>query len=227
MDKSITKVVLAQAGIPQAPWFTILKREWERDPGSVSSRVERDLGYPCFVKPANMGSSVGITKVKSPAELPAALTLAGQYDRKLVLEAGIAGRELEISVLGNDEPIASAICEIEPKGEFYDYTAKYIDDDGAVFTLPAQIPPEKTEELRALALRAYRAIDCAGMARVDFFLEDGTGQILLNEINTIPGFTAISQYPKMWAASGMPFNELVEHLIELALARHAEKHGQL
>ncbi len=227
MDKALTKVVLAQAGIPQAPWLTLLKREWERDPVAVTERVERDLGFPCFVKPANMGSSVGITKVKDPTELAAAIALAASYDRKLVIEAGIDARELEISVLGNDEPIASAISEIEPKGEFYDYTAKYVDEDGATFTLPAKITAEQAAALRALALAAYRAIDCAGMARVDFFLERGTDRLLLNEINTIPGFTSISQYPKMWEASGLPFKQLVERLIELAVDRHQEKQDRL
>ena len=159
--------------------------------------------------------------------MAAGIALAARYDRKIVIEAGIDARELEISILGNDEPIASAISEIEPTGEFYDYTAKYVDEDGARFTLPAQIPRERAEELRAMAIAAYRAIDCAGMARVDFFLERGTDRIVLNEINTIPGFTAISQYPKMWEASGLPFAELIERLVELAVERHAEKRERL
>jgi D-alanine-D-alanine ligase len=223
MDKAMTKTILAQHGIPQAPWLLLLARDWGRDRQAVEERIGRELGYPCFVKPANMGSSVGITKVHHAGELAAALDLAAAYDRKLVVEAGVDARELEISVLGNDDPIASAISEIEPTHEFYDYAAKYVDEDGARFTLPAQIPRAKAEELRDLAIRAYKAIDCAGMARVDFFLERGTERILLNEINTIPGFTAISQYPKMWEASGLPFNQLVERLIELAAERHAEK----
>lgn len=227
MDKALTKVVLAQAGIPQAPWLTILTRDWKRDRAAIEERIADELGFPCFVKPANMGSSVGITKVKDAGALPAALELAAAYDRKLVIERGVDARELEISVLGNDDPIASAISEIEPAGEFYSYAAKYVDDDGATFTLPARIPAEKTEELRALAIHAYRAIDCAGMARVDFFLERGTDRILLNEINTIPGFTAISQYPKMWEASGLPFAELIERLIGYAIERHAEKRARL
>jgi len=226
MDKAIAKTILAQHGIPQAPYLVLLKRDWLRDPEGVAGRVAADLGFPCFVKPANMGSSVGITKVHGPDDLAAALDLAARYDRKLVVEAGIDGRELEISVLGNDEPIASVISEIEPAHEFYDYTAKYV-DDGTVFTLPAKIPQEKAEELRAMAIAAFKAIDCAGMARVDFFLERGTDRILLNEINTIPGFTAISQYPKMWEVSGLPFPELIDRLIELALERHAEKREAL
>ncbi len=227
MDKALTKVVLAQAGIPQAPWIVILARDWARDPAAIEERVARELGFPCFIKPANMGSSVGITKVKGAADLVAGIDLAARYDRKIVIETGIDARELEVSVLGNDDPIASAISEIEPTGEFYDYAAKYVDEDGAQFTLPARIPGEKADELRALAIRAYRAIDCAGMARVDFFLERGTDRIILNEINTIPGFTAISQYPKMWEASGLPFAQLIERLIELAVERHAEKQDRL
>ncbi len=226
MDKAIAKTILAQHGIPQAPYLVLLKRDWRRDPAGAAGRVAAELGFPCFVKPANMGSSVGITKVHGPDELAAALDLAARYDRKLVIEAGIDGRELEISVLGNDEPIASVISEIEPAHEFYDYTAKYV-DEGTVFTLPAKIPQEKAEELRAMAIAAFKAIDCAGMARVDFFLERGTDRILLNEINTIPGFTAISQYPKMWEVSGLPFPELIDRLIELALERHAEKREAL
>lgn len=226
MDKAITKSILAQHGIPQAPYLVLLRRDWRRDAEVIGERIERELGFPCFVKPANLGSSVGITKVHHRGDLAAALDLASAYDRKLVIEAGVDGRELEISVLGNDDPIASVISEIEPAHEFYDYTAKYV-DDGTVFTLPANIPREKAEELRALAIAAYKAIDCAGMARVDFFLERGTDRLLLNEINTIPGFTAISQYPKMWEASGLPFAQLIDRLIELALERHAEKRESL
>jgi D-alanine-D-alanine ligase len=229
MDKAAAKAMLAQAGVPQAPYVVVLSRDWRRRPEEVAERIETELGYPCFVKPANLGSSVGISKVHHRGELAPALALAAAYDRKLVVEQGIAGRELEISVLGNDDPIASAISEIhvDPAHEFYDYAAKYVDEDGAVFTLPADIPEATAEELRALALRAYKALDCAGMARVDFFLEHGTDRLLLNEINTIPGFTPISQYPKMWEASGLPFNELVDRLIELALERHAEKQNLL
>jgi D-alanine-D-alanine ligase len=227
MDKVMAKTVLAQHGIPQAPWMLVLKRDWQRDPAVVEARIERELGFPCFVKPANLGSSVGISKVHHAGELAAALELAAAHDRRLVIEQGIDARELEVSVLGNDEPIASAISEIEPTREFYDYAAKYIDEDGAHFTLPAQIAPETADELRELAIRAYKAIDCAGMARVDFFLERGSGRLLLNEINTIPGFTTISQYPKMWEASGLPFDQLVTRLIELAIERHADKRNLL
>lgn len=226
MDKAVVKTLLAQVGIPQAPYVVVLRRDWQRDGGAVAERIARELGFPCFVKPANMGSSVGISKVHHEGELPAALDLAAAYDRKLVVEQGITGRELEISVLGNDDPIASVISEIHPSHEFYDYEAKYV-DDGTVFTVPARIPEAVAEQLRDHALRAFKALDCAGMARVDFFLEAGTDRLLLNEINTIPGFTQISQYPRMWEASGLPFNELVDRLIELALERYADKQNRL
>lgn len=221
MDKPTTKALLAQAGLPQAPYLVCTRREWREEPGTIAARVAAELGFPCFVKPANLGSSVGITKVRQASELFAAIELAASYDRKVVVEAGITGRELEVSILGNDRPIASAVSEIHPGHEFYDYEAKYVDSTSA-FTVPADIPSDTADELRALALRAYRIIDCAGMARVDFFLDEATGRLLVNEINTIPGFTAISQYPKMWEASGLPFDQLVRRLIELALERHAE-----
>lgn len=223
MDKPTTKALLAQAGIPQARYLVVTRREWREQPGYVAARIEVELGFPCFVKPANLGSSVGISKVRDAGELAAAIDLAASYDRKVIAEVGIVGRELEVSVLGNDRPVASAVSEIHPQHEFYDYEAKYV-DLSTNFTVPADIPSAVADELRALALRAYRVIDCAGMARVDFFLEASSGKLLLNEINTIPGFTAISQYPKMWEASGLPFDQLVRRLIELALERHAENH---
>jgi D-alanine-D-alanine ligase len=226
MDKVAMKALFVAHGLPIAPYVAATHFEWTRDRQAVAARVEA-LGLPVFVKPANLGSSVGITKVHHAGELAAALELAAAHDRRLVVEQGIDARELEVSVLGNDDPIASAISEIEPTHEFYDYAAKYIDEDGATFTLPAQIPPETADEVRDLAIRAYKAIDCAGMARVDFFLERGTGRLLLNEINTIPGFTTISQYPKMWEASGLPFDQLVTRLIELAIERHADKRNLL
>ena len=224
MDKSISKQLLQQAGIPQTPWLTVLRKEWERFPDAITADVERELGYPCFVKPANLGSSVGISKAHDASELPAAMREAGLHDRKIVIEKGINGRELEVSVLGNDEPIASAIGEIVPGSEFYDYEAKYVLDTSSLI-IPADIPSEAAEEIRALAARAFRILDCAGMARIDFFLENDTGRVLLNEINTIPGFTAISMYPKLWEASGIPLAELVDRLVQLAIERHAERNG--
>ena len=175
-----------------------------------------------FVKPANLGSSVGISKVHDAAELAAAVALAAQYDRKVIVERGIVGRELECSVLGNEKPVASLPCEILPSREFYDYDDKYL-QDRAETKLPADLPAEKTEELRRLAVECYRAVECEGMGRVDFLLEASTGKLYINEINTIPGFTSISMYPKMWEASGIGFSALIDRLIELALERHEGK----
>jgi D-alanine-D-alanine ligase len=185
-------------------------------------RVEGEIGYPCFVKPANLGSSVGVTKVRSAAHLGPAIEEAGHYDRRILVEEAIDARELEVSVLGNDEPMASIVGEIIPSREFYDYEAKYI-DTGSQLLIPAPISAEQAEAARRMAVEAFRLIDGAGMARVDFFLDRRTGQVLINEVNTIPGFTAISMYPKLWEASGLPFRELITRLIELALERHAEK----
>jgi D-alanine-D-alanine ligase len=225
MDKAISKQLLAQAGIAQAPWLTVLRKEWERFPDAIQADIERELGYPCFVKPSNLGSSVGISKVHDASELAEAMREAGLYDRKIVIEQGIDGRELEVSVLGNDEPLASVIGEIVPGHEFYDYEAKYVDDTSELI-IPAEIPEEAAETLRAMAVRAFRVLDCAGMARIDFFLERGTDRVLLNEVNTIPGFTAISMYPKLWEASGLALPDLVARLVELSVERHAERHGR-
>jgi D-alanine-D-alanine ligase len=224
MDKSICKQLLAQAGIPQGPWLTVLRKEWERFPESITSDITRELGFPCFVKPANLGSSVGISKAHDVTELTEAMREAGQYDRKIVVEQAIDARELEISILGNDEPTASVIGEVVPSHEFYDYEAKYVDDSSELI-IPADIPERVREEVTAVAIRAFRVLDCAGMARVDFFLERRTGRVLLNEINTIPGFTAISMYPKLWEASGLALPQLVSRLVELSIERHAERHG--
>jgi D-alanine-D-alanine ligase len=225
MDKSISKQLLAQAGIAQAPWLTVLRKEWERFPEAIQADIERELGYPCFVKPSNLGSSVGISKVHDSHELPDAMREAGLYDRKIVIEQGVDARELEVSVLGNDEPVASVIGEIVPGHEFYDYEAKYVDDTSELI-IPADISEEAAETVRSMAVRAFRVLDCAGMARIDFFLERGTDRVLLNEVNTIPGFTAISMYPKLWEASGLPLPDLVARLAELAVERHAERHGR-
>jgi D-alanine-D-alanine ligase len=222
MDKAAAKTILAQAGIAQGPWLTVLRRDWERDPDAVADRIGRELGYPCFTKPANMGSSVGISKIHDAGELADGMAIAARYDRKIVVEQGLDARELEVSVLGNDEPIASVAGEVVPSREFYDYQAKYIDDDSALL-IPAEISPEKLTELQGIAVRAFRALDLAGMARVDFFLERGTNRLLLNEVNTIPGFTSISMYPMLWEASGLPLPELVDRLVALAIERHAER----
>lgn len=220
MDKAVQKVLFAAAGIPVVPHEAVHEREWEDDPEATQARAEH-LGYPLFVKPAGLGSSVGISKVADAAGLRGALESAFRYGRKAVLERSVEGaRELEVAVLGNDEPVASVAGEIVPRGHgFYDYEAKYLDGDGAELIVPAEIEPETLEEIRRMAVAAFRAIDASGMARVDFFLT-AEGGLLLNEVNTIPGFTTISMYPKLWDASGVPYPELVDRLIELALERH-------
>jgi D-alanine-D-alanine ligase len=216
MDKEMMKRVCAERMLPVVDYVTVTREK--ADIGQICTR----LPFPMFVKPANLGSSVGISKAHDEAELKAAVALAAQYDRKVIVERGIIGRELECAVLGNDDPIASLPCEILPSREFYDYDDKYL-LDRAVTKLPADLPEEKTEELRRLAVECYRAVECEGMARVDFLLEESTGKLYINEINTIPGFTSISMYPKMWEASGIGFSALVDRLIDLALERHQRK----
>jgi D-alanine-D-alanine ligase len=221
MDKILMKTVFAQHGLPIAPFLSLKRKEWERNPKAIMDRVEARFGYPCFVKPANLGSSVGITKAHDRAELRDALALAAEFDRKMLAEEAIDAREIECSVLGNDDPIASVPGEIIPSREFYDYVAKYIDDSSELL-IPAPISDELAQQVRDLAVRAFLALDCAGMARVDFFLERGTDRIYVNEVNTIPGFTSISMYPKLWEASGISYTELITRLIDLALERHAD-----
>lgn len=218
MDKAMAKTVLHNAGIAQGPWELVTRAEWRRDPGAVGDRIAERLGFPCFTKPANLGSSVGISKVHGPEELVAALDTAARLDRRIVVEKAIDARELEVSVLGNDAPIASLPGEIVPCNEFYDYSAKYV-DDGSELIVPADVPGDVVHRIQDLALRAFTALDLAGLARVDFFLERGTGELYLNEVNTIPGFTSISMYPMLWEASGIPLTELVERLIALAMER--------
>lgn len=224
MDKVVSKQLFAQAGLPVVPWVPVLRREWRSDPDGVAVKVEREIGYPCFVKPANLGSSVGISKAHHPGELAAAMDEAARHDRKIVVEAGVDARELEVSVLGNDDPVTSVVGEVVPCNEFYDYAAKYVDDRSELL-IPAPIEPSQSDAVREIAATAFKVIDAAGMARVDFFLERSSGQLYLNEINTIPGFTAISMYPKLWEASGMSFQELVTNLVELAVERHHERRG--
>jgi D-alanine-D-alanine ligase len=184
--------------------------------------LEAQIGYDCFVKPANLGSSVGITKAHDRTELAAALDEAARYDRKMLVEVAIDAREIEVSVLGNDDPIASLPGEIIPSNEFYDYAAKYLDGDSELL-IPAPIPAQITERVRALAVEAYLAIDCAGMARADFLLDRQSGELYVNELNTLPGFTPISMYPKLWEATGVSYPELIDRLIQLAFERHADK----
>jgi D-alanine-D-alanine ligase len=220
MDKAVQKVLFAAAGIPVVPHEVVHERDWEEDAEAVEARAQH-LGYPLFAKPAALGSSVGIGKVEGAGGLHDALEEAFRFGRKAVLERSVEGaRELEVAVLGNDEPVASVAGEIVPRGHaFYDYEAKYLDEHGAELIVPARLPPATLEELQRLAVAAFRAIEGAGMARVDFFLT-GEGGLYVNEVNTIPGFTTISMYPKLWEASGMPYPALVDRLLELALERH-------
>ena len=216
MDKEVMKRLCRECGLPVVEHVVVWRSLLD------TAEASKQFGYPMFVKPANLGSSVGISKVRSCEQLRAALELAAQYDRKVLVERAIEGREFECSVLGNDHPAASLPCEIIPSREFYDYEDKY-ELDQAQFGLPADLPPEKTEELQGLAVDCYVAVACEGMARVDFLYETATGRVFINEINTIPGFTSISMYPKMWEATGLPYPKLIDRLIELALERHAQK----
>ena len=226
MDKTFSKRLFHEAGIEVAPYREFLRSTWRTSPDTVIIEIEKTLGYPCFVKPVNSGSSVGISKAKTRESLREAMDLAARYDRKILVESHIDGREIEVSVLGNDHPIASLPGEIVPCNEFYDYTAKYVDDRSEL-KIPADLPAEMIEEIRAAAIRAYKALDCAGMARVDFFLERKTNRIIINEINTIPGFTSISMYPKLWEATGISYPELVDRLVELAIERYRDKQESL
>jgi D-alanine-D-alanine ligase len=224
MDKVAMKDLFRSHDLPTPKYVVIKRSEWERTPERVEQCIAAEIGYPCFTKPANMGSSVGVTKAHNTAELIHALNEAAQYDRKLLVECAVPeAREIECSVLGNDEPIASVPGEIVPGREFYDYEAKYLDDSSQLL-IPAPIDPATAQRVHDLALKAFLALDCAGMARVDFLLSRTTGELYLSEVNTIPGFTRISMYPKLWEASGLSYSELIDRLIELALERHAEKH---
>jgi D-alanine-D-alanine ligase len=214
MDKEVMKRLCRERGLPVVEWVTL------EAPALDADAVCAALPFPVFVKPANLGSSVGISKARNRAELEAALALAAQFDRKVIVERGIAGREFECSVLGNDDAAASMPCEVFPSREFYDYQDKYILDK-ARFALPPDLPPARIEEIRSLAVACFKAMGCEGLSRVDFLLEAATGKLFINEINTIPGFTSISMYPKMWEHSGVSYAKLIDRLIELALARHA------
>jgi D-alanine-D-alanine ligase len=234
MDKDAMKRMFVAAGLPMTPHVTLLRSEWKSDPKRWTRTIEKALKYPVFVKPANLGSSVGISKVKKRAELAAAIELAAKLDRKIVIEEGVGGpgvkpRELEVAVLGNDAPEVSVVGEIVPTKEFYDYEAKYelAGPDESVCIIPAKLSKSDSAKIRKMAIEAFRACDCAGLARVDFLMaptaKGKPAQIVLNEINTMPGFTSISMYPKLWAASGVKYSKLIDRLIELALERHREK----
>lgn len=222
MDKVIAKQLLQQAGIPVAPGISFLFSEYQKKPKPFLAAIERKLRFPCFIKPPNQGSSVGISKAHNRTELLAAIELAGQYDRKILVEKAVSKpREIEVSVLGNDAPEASLPGEIIPSNEFYDYDAKYVDGK-SVAQIPAAMPKALIKKLQRCAVEAYRALDCSGMARVDFLVQRN-GKFFLNEINTIPGFTSISMYPKLWEASGLKYPDLLDRLIQLAVERHEQK----
>jgi len=222
LDKIYMKRAFAAAGLPVVEYLPTTRRQYERDPDAFIALVEERIGYPCFTKFANSGSSVGTTKAHDRAELVEGLRLASTFDRKLLVEGAVDARELEVSVLGNDEPEASVVGEVVPAREFYDYEAKYL-DEGSRLLIPAPVDDAVAKEAQSMAVRAFQAVDAAGMARVDFFLERTTGRLLLNELNTIPGFTRISMYPKLWEASGLPYPTLIERLVELAIERFNDR----
>lgn len=222
MDKEVQKRLFLQAKLPVVPHLLVRRGDWEKDRTKVLAAARRRFRFPVFVKPSTLGSSVGITKVRTASRLAPAIDHAAEFAQKILVERAVAGREIEVSVLGNADPRASLPGEILPRREFYDYTAKYLEDTTRT-VVPAQLRPAQVRRFQELAVAAFRASECEGMARVDFLLERRTGKIFINEINTIPGFTAISMYPKLWEASGIPYPELLDRLIELALDRHREK----
>ena len=227
MDKDIMKRLFAAAGLPIVKHVTVLRSDWEKEPKRAKKQIEAKLKYPLFVKPANLGSSVGISKAHEGKQLGPAMDLAASYDRKIVVEQGVGGkkkkaREIECSVLGNDHPKASVPGEIVPIKEFYDYAAKYL-DEGSELVIPAKLSKTMTREVQQMAIAAFKAVDCAGLARVDFLLDPSNDKLYLNEINTMPGFTAISMYPKLWEATGVEYPKLIDSLIQLAMERHSEK----
>jgi D-alanine-D-alanine ligase len=222
MDKDVQKRVFAEAGLPIVPFLAVRRSEWEQNRAKVLAQIKKKFRFPVFVKPATAGSSVGMTRVKAAHELSAAMDLAGEFALKIIVERGVKGREIEVSVLGNDDVRASIPGEIVPHREYYDYAAKYL-EGGTQLVIPAKLSTKQAGVFQDYAVRAFRAIDGTGMARCDFFLERSTGKIFINELNTIPGFTSISMYPKLWEASGLAYPKLIDRLIELALDLHREK----
>lgn len=227
MDKEVAKRLVAAAGIPVVPWVTVRSEAWKRNRDALSAKIAGDLGFPCFVKPANAGSSVGVHKVKSAGDLEAALLDAFRYDTKVLVERAVSAREIELSVLENPDPggdpLVSVPGEVTPTHEFYSYEAKYLDENGAALMIPAQLAPEQVKAAQKLARDVFACLECEGMARVDLFLDKVSGGFYLNEVNTLPGFTSISMYPKMWEASGIGYGELLTRLVNLAIARHERR----
>jgi|LSQX01.2.fsa_nt_gb D-alanine-D-alanine ligase len=226
MDKIYAKIIFEKAGIPQADYLYFTRKEVKEDADSIVGSIEAKFSYPVFVKPSNAGSSVGVSKARNRTELIEALNFAAKYDRKILVEEFINGREVECAVLGNDDPIASTVGEVVPSNDFYDYKAKYIDNKSKVI-IPAKLLAETIEEVRNYAVKAFKALDCAGLSRVDFFVHRESGKVYINEVNTIPGFTSISMYPMLWEASGISYAELVERLIDLAVERYYDNSREI
>lgn len=223
MDKDLMKIIFKQSDLPILKWITIKRKEWQKDKEKILSIIQNNFEYPLFVKPTNLGSSVGITKVHKKEELDKAINLAASYDRKILIEEGLEEvREIECGVLGNDEPQVSVVGEVRPAGEFYDYDSKYIDEKTQLI-VPTDLPEEVSRKVQQIALLAFKAVDAAGMARIDFFVSKKENKIYLSEINTIPGFTSVSMYPRLWEASGIPYSDLIDQLIQMALERHQDK----
>ena len=222
MDKEKMKLVFRSVGLPIVDYIMCRRYEWELSPETILNAIEQSLGYSCFVKPVNLGSSVGVNKAHDRGELEHAINVAAEYDRKIIIERAVNCREVECAVLGNDEPLASVVGEVIASNEFYDYNAKYIDSKSEVI-IPANIPQTTAEEVRRQAVQAFLALDLSGLARVDFFIDKDSGQVYINEVNTLPGFTQVSMYPKLWEASGLSYSQLLDRLIELAIERHADR----
>ncbi|MCX7711163.1 MAG: D-alanine--D-alanine ligase [Clostridia bacterium] len=227
MDKAYSKIIFEKEGIPQGKYLVFSRKQIHQDAESLAKQVEAMLEYPCFVKPSNAGSSVGVSKAHDRNELIKALEFAARYDRRVLVEEFINGREVECAVLGNDDPIASTVGEVIPCNEFYDYEAKYQTGDSSKVVIPADLPKATIDEIRGYAVRAFKSLDCSGLSRVDFFVHKETGRIYINEINTLPGFTSISMYPKLWEASGIPYAELIERLIDLAVERYEDSKREI
>ncbi|MFT9495536.1 D-alanine--D-alanine ligase [Anaerosolibacter sp.] len=223
MDKVYTKKIFEMAGLPQGKYMVVMRSKWRESESTYVALIEENFQYPVFVKPANLGSSVGISKAHDREELIKGIHEAAKHDRKILIEEFINCREVECAVLGNDDPMASVVGEIIPSHEFYDYEAKYFDDGKSKMVIPAGIPEEKALEIRAMAVKAYKSIDCTGLARVDFFLDKENQQVYINEINTLPGFTRYSMYPLLWGATGIPYDALIDHLIQLAIERYEDR----
>lgn len=222
MDKAYAKIIFEKEGIPQGKYLVFSRKQIAREMEQILTKVEGVLTYPCFVKPSNAGSSVGVSKAHDRSELEAALQLAARYDRRILVEEFMDGREAECAVLGNDEPVASTVGEVVPCNEFYDYEAKYMSGDSSEVIIPANLSQETIDKIRYYSVKAFKALDCSGLARADFFVNKDSGEVFINEINTMPGFTQISMYAKLWAASGLPYGKLIERLIELALERYED-----